>query len=641
MAGNCIDIINVNSNYHYSVTSTMLIKWCMFIFIFFGGINQPIAQNLVPNGGFEAHEQIECLYCALESDKFKKLTQNWDDLNTNPILCSCQYTPTKDEEKYKRCEIQAYKGCSMIEMKYTSRCTDFKHETQGCASYLGTELDSALQVGKVYELSFWIYIEAGEDYDPGYPAHIGISLFPKAVRNPDGKMLHDSGMLLDTVIYNEWYKVSWKVRPVCRLGYLAIGVHRAQDWPSRHDYESYSSYYIDEVSVRAFDSKEANNAHAVKNYCKPSPLNESVLTEEVEGVICYFETGKSLLSDQDKVKLDSFALRAKSKPYAVFTLSGHTDSIGRNHKQLSRERMNSVLDYLETKHKIPPFRFFQIAAGDEQEAASNKNASGRQKNRRVEIQQNDYSLQLLLYRAVIELVGKQEYTKAYVLLNKWLNVVPHKKKILVLFDPRIKDLQSGPRWDLIKSKVKRAYKAAYKNAEQSFLLDSLWAEDQRYRTLKYYIQNLSLYVPSIDDGNAEWKVNFTSPPEEQLHLRDSLHYQALLEVIGTERWPADSECGNRPAKGAFLIVNHRLDTLSLSHFLPLIKERCLEGESKWIYYVTMYDRLQTLKGKPQKYGTQYRRIGNTDKYELFELEDATKVNEWRQELGLVLLSGFE
>jgi outer membrane protein OmpA-like peptidoglycan-associated protein len=599
------------------------------------------AQHLVPNGGFESSEQIECLYCALESDKFTKLTKNWDDLNSNPILCRCDYTQTRDEEKYNRCQIQAYKGCNMMEMQYVSRCTDFKHETKGCSSYLGTKLSAALEVGTVYEVSFWVYITSGDDVDPQFAEHIGISLFQQAIRNPDGKMLHSSGFLLDTVIYNQWYKASWKVRPICRLEYLVIGVHRGQEWPKLHHYEHGSTFfYIDEVRVVAVE-EQPHSGNEITPYCKPSPLNKNFITESIEGVTCYFETGKSILTEPYKAELDSFALWAKSHPYVAFTISGHTDSVGGNHKQLAQERIQSVLDYLENTHHIPAFRFFKIAAGDEEHVASNTNMEGRRLNRRVEIRQNDYSLPLLLYREVITLVENNAHRQAYVMLNKWLNIAPHEKKILPLFDPRIEALQAGPGWKIVKNKIRKAYKQVYKQPERSFFLDSMWAEDQRYRTLKYYVENLSLYVPSIDDGDIKWEVNFPPPSEQRLHQRDSIHFAAVLNVIGTKNWLRSSDIGERPEKGAFLIVNHQLDTLTLAHFLPLIKTRCLQGESQWIYYATMYDRLQTLKGNPQKYGTQYRRIDNTEEYEPFPLEDEARVNQWRIEIGLQPLSGFD
>jgi len=54
----------------------------------------------------------------------------------------------------------------------------------------------------------------------------------------------------------------------------------------------------------------------------------------------------------------------------------------------------------------------------------------------------------------------------------------------------------------------------------------------------------------------------------------------------------------------------------------------------------MYDRIQTNENKPQKYGSQVKYNEQTKKYELFSLEDESKVDEWRKEVGLCPLSKY-
>jgi OmpA-OmpF porin, OOP family len=45
-----------------------------------------------------------------------------------------------------------------------------------------------------------------------------------------------------------------------------------------------------------------------------------------------------------------------------------------------------VVQYLAAKYNIPPHKFYLIGIGKDKEVASNSTASGRRKNRRVEIQ---------------------------------------------------------------------------------------------------------------------------------------------------------------------------------------------------------------------------------------------------------------
>ena len=54
----------------------------------------------------------------------------------------------------------------------------------------------------------------------------------------------------------------------------------------------------------------------------------------------------------------------------------------------------------------------------------------------------------------------------------------------------------------------------------------------------------------------------------------------------------------------------------------------------------MYDRIQVNENKPQKYGSQIKYNNDTKSFELFPLEDESKVDEWRKEVGLGNLAGY-
>ena len=75
-------------------------------------------------------------------------------------------------------------------------------------------------------------------------------------------------------------------------------------------------------------------------------------------------------------------------------------------------------------------------------------------------------------------------------------------------------------------------------------------------------------------------------------------------------------------------------------YLPVIEALCKAGEAQWQDYALMYDRIQTSIGKSQRYGSQVRFDDQTQQYELFPLEDASKVDEWRKQAGLKPLSAY-
>jgi outer membrane protein OmpA-like peptidoglycan-associated protein len=68
-------------------------------------------------------------------------------------------------------------------------------------------------------------------------------------------------------------------------------------------------------------------------------------------------------------------------------VSGHTDSTGSNqyNQDLSQRRANAVA-YILAQNGVMPQRMYVIGLGETRPVASNANAAGRAKNRRVEIQ---------------------------------------------------------------------------------------------------------------------------------------------------------------------------------------------------------------------------------------------------------------
>ncbi len=610
-------------------------KYYFVILIFFLSLTTN-SQNLVPNGDFEDHLPIKCLSCYYHSEPFSKLLKGaWQDLNTNPILCDCNYKQNEDEKKYRRCRLDKVKpksGKSMMEMGYLSNCTDFNHITKGCSAYLGTTLKEPLEVGKVYEISFWVYISEEEGIDPGYPNNIGIGLFPKRIRNPNDVMIEDPAFLLDTFVYNKWFLSKRYIRPLCNLRYLVIGVFRTEQWPTIHTYSNFSPYYIDNIVVKEYTEKEKSGIK-VSNYCRNHNSKNSQLTLEIEGVDCYFASNSPLLTEKGHMALDSFANRIKSHPQIAFSITGNTDSIGENHYELSKARVESVLTYLKNKHKIPNFRFVKIYAGDSQPKASNSTEKGRKLNRHVAIRQSDSDLAHVFYRNMIINIEKGEINKAYKILAAWFHFAKEDRKLLVLFDPRLKPLRDQKKkWELIFKRVKKSYNR-YKKPELSFSLDSLWAEDQKYRTLEYYIENLNVYLDGIDEKeNKKWGISFDIE-EDSIPAHDHKLLLTLLNQIKKDDMPKISDFGERPAKGAFLILLHSNDKHILQKYLPIIKNNCLEGEAEWIWYALMFDRLEVLNDRPQKYGTQYH-ISADGKSERYPLKNKQLVNKWREEIGL-------
>lgn len=107
-----------------------------------------------------------------------------------------------------------------------------------------------------------------------------------------------------------------------------------------------------------------------------------------ETVAVNFKVNSAVLSPQARQQLDDLAAKAINAKGYVIEVAGHTDSTGGEAKnfRLSRDRAESVVQYLAVNHKIPLRRFITpMGYGKTEFVAENTTAAGRAQNRRVEV----------------------------------------------------------------------------------------------------------------------------------------------------------------------------------------------------------------------------------------------------------------
>src|SRR5207253_8542280 len=107
-----------------------------------------------------------------------------------------------------------------------------------------------------------------------------------------------------------------------------------------------------------------------------------------ESVAVTFRVNSAVLSPEAKRQLDDLAAKALAAKGFMIEISGHTDSTGGEAKnlRLSRERAESVIEYLTINHKIPARRFITpMGYGKNEAVADNSTSAGRAQNRRVEV----------------------------------------------------------------------------------------------------------------------------------------------------------------------------------------------------------------------------------------------------------------
>jgi len=111
-----------------------------------------------------------------------------------------------------------------------------------------------------------------------------------------------------------------------------------------------------------------------------------VVAKEVMGSDALFDFNKFALKTNAYGKLDKIISTLKNNPDYSVSVEGYTDAIGAEeyNMKLSEKRAQAVADYL-LSHGIDRSRINVIPNGESNPIASNKTASGRAKNRRVEI----------------------------------------------------------------------------------------------------------------------------------------------------------------------------------------------------------------------------------------------------------------
>ncbi len=116
----------------------------------------------------------------------------------------------------------------------------------------------------------------------------------------------------------------------------------------------------------------------------PEPVAAAKVTFAADA---FFDFDKAVLKPAGKAKLDNLVTKIKDINLEVIIAVGHTDSVGSDayNQKLSMRRSETVKAYLVSKG-VEKNRVYAEGKGEKQPVAENKTATGRAKNRRVEIE---------------------------------------------------------------------------------------------------------------------------------------------------------------------------------------------------------------------------------------------------------------
>jgi hypothetical protein len=216
---------------------------------------------------------------------------------------------------------------------------------------------------------------------------------------------------------------------------------------------------------------------------------------------------------------------------------------------------------------------------------------------------------------------------------KYLNIaIELDTSVIALTDPDLIPAREDEKWDVFENRLismlNIKYNNPYKDIEYAKALLKLGAYDQAYfNEIGIAFRKFGM---RSSVASALWRLKFMIQEKNQKELE---------RLVAAKGWPKTGEVGSEAAMAAYLVAIHS-NNGSQKKYLPVIRQRCEENELPWQRYANIYDRCLFNENKPQKYGTHTRYNELTKSEELYPLEDETKVDEWRKELGLEPLAEY-
>jgi hypothetical protein len=121
------------------------------------------------------------------------------------------------------------------------------------------------------------------------------------------------------------------------------------------------------------------------------------------------------------------------------------------------------------------------------------------------------------------------------------------------------------------------------------------------------------------------------PRMEQVHRQNA---ERLMEIVGIHGWPGKTLVGEDGTTAAWRIAQHAISLARVQRrCLALLEEAAARGQVPAWQPAYLTDRILTLEGRPQIYGTQFDDDENGDMMPL-PIEDPGRVHELRRALGL-------
>jgi hypothetical protein len=120
---------------------------------------------------------------------------------------------------------------------------------------------------------------------------------------------------------------------------------------------------------------------------------------------------------------------------------------------------------------------------------------------------------------------------------------------------------------------------------------------------------------------------------------DQRHLSILKEVAAERGFPNAAEIGKDGVDAFWLLVQHAdADHEFQEEMLRVITPRARSDEIDGSKFALLTDRVLVAQGKPQRYGTQVKRVDG--KYRVGEVEDESQLDARRRDAGLMPINDY-
>ena len=360
---------------------SLAVQLLLLVISSYGLSAQQEGENLIPNAGFEHYDRtpIGWFY---NGSHFTKLVKYWSSpTEASPDAYGPKiFVPRHWQEKGFG-QIKPFEGSSMAGITLFGCSSGKPH----CREYLQIQLSEPIIPGQKYRFSLYV---------ASLPQSIlinnlGLALSMDPIRSHIDTVLELEPAGVTKQVFparrNHWEKLTLEFTGETDAGYILIGNFlndRETIFRKEGGNLNFAYYYVDNVSLIKLPP------------LLPQPVRKDdfTLLEFKKGMKIgleeiYFEVDQVHLHPRSLLELDKLISVLKKYPSMKIKIIGHTDNSGSKdyNLELSYKRADEVIKYLKSKG-IKESRLSSEGQGDSNPVISNKNDSGRSRNRRVEFE---------------------------------------------------------------------------------------------------------------------------------------------------------------------------------------------------------------------------------------------------------------